>query len=462
MPDHPNVAILVQTSTAWGREIVEGIAEYVQERGPWLVFIEPRGLHEQLRVPSRWRGDGIIARVDSPELARQIEDLRIPCVNVAWSSADPTRIPNVRVDDEACGSLAAEHLLECGLPAFGYVGQQARPAFMNERLRETFAGRLAAAGATVRPYVPPSAGAEETWRAGLEHLAGWLRGFGRPVGILAFGDAEARMVLDACRLAGLRVPEDVAIVAAEQDPLMSALGGIGISAVNIRGQTVGYRAAEMLDRLMRGQPPVSPVVRIAPAGVVGRDSTDGTAVSDELVREALVYIRDHITAPLRVRELARELGVARRTLESRFRAAIDRSPGEAIRRLRVEKAARLLSDTQLPLARVAELCGYAEPRLLTAHFRQIHGVTPTNYRRARRPSAGDPREAAGAAGPPMVETGRETDGPEVAEGARSTGSIEAKPGPERPVPVEHGGSEGERDEDAPRKARRARPRDESA
>jgi LacI family transcriptional regulator len=429
VPDYPNVAILVQTSTAWGREIVEGIAEFVQERGPWLVFIESRGLHEPARIPPRWRGDGIIARVDSPELARQIEELRIPAVNVAWSSADPLRIPNVRVDDEVCGTLAAEHLLEAGLPAFGYVGQDGRPPFMNERIRETFAGRLAASGATVRNYVPPM-GSGTSFRAEIEHLAGWLRGFGRPVGILAFGDAEARLVIDACRIAGLRVPEDVAIVGAEQDPLMSALGGIGISSVNINGQVIGYRAAELLAAMMRGETAPA-VTRIAPTGVIGRESTDGTAVSDELVREALVFIRDHITSQLRVRDLARELGVARRTLESRFRAAVDRSPGEAIRRLRVEKAARLLSDTQLPLARVAELCGYAEPRLLTAHFRQVHGVTPTSYRRSQR-SGGTDEAAAGSGAEPRRDgaAGRSnvvTSDATAASASRSTGSIEAKP-----------------------------------
>ncbi|MFK7960730.1 MAG: substrate-binding domain-containing protein [Phycisphaerales bacterium] len=403
MIERSSVAILVQTSTSWGRELVEGIAEYVQEHGPWIVFVEPRGLLERLSVPETWRGDGIIARIDRPELYQQIVELGVPAVNVSWSSVDPTHVPSVRVDDEACGELAADHLVDAGLRSFGYVGQRSRSVFMNERLFDGFSGRLARSGFAARAYADRETASRLSampFREELEHLAGWLKGFGEPVGLLAFGDAEARLIVQACELVGLRVPEDVAIVGSEQDALMSSLCGMGISSVNLNGQSVGYRAAAMLDDMMNGRPLTNRMVRIPPAGVVGRESTDGTAVKDELVREALVFIRDHIAEPIRVRDLAQRLGVARRTLESRFRNAIGRSPGEAIRRLRVEKAARLLADTQLPLGKVAERCGYAEPRLLTAHFRQIHEMTPTAYRKLRR--QGGP--SAGAGDPDAIRT----------------------------------------------------------
>lgn len=431
MSDRPNVAILVQTATAWGRDVVEGIAEYVQEHGPWLIFVEPRGLHERLSVPARWRGDGIIARVDHPELAEQIASLGVPAVNVAWSSVDPSIVPSVRVDDDRCGALAAEHLIDCGLRAFGYVGQSPRTGYMNERLFDAFAARASRAGGAVRRYVEPDiAGRPMPWRDSLEHLAAWLRGFGRPIGVFVFGDAEARLVVQACALAGLRVPEDVAIVGSEQDPLMSALCGMGISAINHHPQSVGYKAAEMLHAMMQGRTLESRLLKVPPTGVVGRESTDGTAVSDPLVRDALVFIRDHIREPIRVRDLARHLGVARRTLESRFRAAIERSPGEAIRRLRVERAARLLSDTPMPLARVAELCGYAEPRLLTAHFRQVHGMTPTAYRRERREAAA--RSAAEEASSLTIETRVEAPMPPRAA-APPVGS--GMPGPDPTLPA---------------------------
>lgn len=410
MADHPSIAILVPTATAAGREIVEGIAEYVQEHGPWFMFFEPRGPHEPLRVPERWAGDGIIAAVDDARDLDALTRAGVPLVSVGVAAVDPGRVPSVRVDAEAAGRLAAEHLLDAGLRSFAFIGVHRAFGAADERLEPAFLDRIGEAGASVRIF-PPPADPEAGHPGARDRLAAWLADGRLPVGVLAATDADVLAVIEAGRLAGLRIPEDVAIVAAVHDPLTSRLAGLGISAVDVPGQAIGHAAARMLARLFAGDAIEPREVRVVPSGVVGRESTDGVAVADELVRNALVMIREHLDEPLRVRDLARHLGVARRTLESRFRAAIDRSPGEAIRRLRVEKAARLLLDTRLPLARVAALCGYAEPRLLTAHFRQVHGMTPTVWRRERRPAA---RPSAGPAAPSAA--------------ARSAEAIEAKPG----------------------------------
>lgn len=410
MADHPSIAILVPTATASGREIVEGIAEYVQEHGPWFMFFEPRGPHEPPRVPERWTGDGIIAAVDDVRDLDALTRAGVPLVSVGVAAVDVDRVPSVRLDAEAAARLAAEHLLDAGLRNFAFVGVHRAFGAVDERLEPAFLARIGEAGAPVRTCPPPT-DPEPGHQASREHLAAWLAEGRLPVGVLAATDADVLAVIEAGRLAGLRIPEDVAIVATAHDPLTSRLAGLGISAVDVPGQAIGHAAARMLARLFEGGVLEHREVRLAPSGVVGRESTDGVAVADELVRDALVMIREHLDQPLRVRDLARQLGVARRTLESRFRAAIDRSPGEAIRRLRVEKAARLLLDTRLPLSRVAALCGYAEPRLLTAHFRQVHGMTPTVWRRDRRPSG---RAAAAPTAPSAT--------------ARSAGAIEAKPG----------------------------------
>ncbi len=421
MADQPSIAILVPTATASGREIVEAIAEFMQEHGPWFVFFEPRGPHEPPRVPDRWSGDGIIAVVDDPGHVEALARLGIPLVSVGVATGDPAVLPRVGVDAEVGGRLAAEHLLDAGLRRFAFIGVDCGFGAVDVRLEPAFIARIAAAGGLVRSYVPP-ADPDLSHRGALEHLAAWLAECEPPVGLLAAADADVLAVIEAGRIAGLRVPEDVAIVAAEHDPLTARLAGIGISAIDAPRQAVGHAAAAMLLNLMEGRPLAERRVWIPPSGVIGRDSTDGVAVADELVRDALVLIREHLGESLRVRDLARRLGVARRTLESRFRAAIDRSPGEAIRRLRVEKAARLLLDTRLPLARVAELCGYAEPRLLTAHFRQVHGVTPTVWRRDHRVTG----RAAAASRAPETEV-------------RSAEAIEVKPA--RPTPAGSGGRE---------------------
>lgn len=117
------VALLVETSTTWGAKVIRGIADYLQERHErWLFFVEPRGVDETPRLPPGWRGDGIVARVVSRTLARQIQALRVPCVNVSLSTVANADFPRVTSDEKAVGRLAAEHLLDRGFREFGYLG----------------------------------------------------------------------------------------------------------------------------------------------------------------------------------------------------------------------------------------------------------------------------------------------------------------------------------------------------
>src|SRR5262249_10566937 len=118
----PRVAVLIETSTSWGSQAVRGVVDYVRKSGHWVFQVDWHGVHEQQSLPRDWRGEGVIARVTSRALVRQIESLDVPAVNISWSAVPGTSLPQVATDERAVSRLAAEHFLERGFTQFAYVG----------------------------------------------------------------------------------------------------------------------------------------------------------------------------------------------------------------------------------------------------------------------------------------------------------------------------------------------------
>src|SRR4051812_14814008 len=96
-----HIALLVETSTVTGRDIIRGVARYLREHGKWSVFNSPRGRDDPTpQWLPRWQGHGIIARVTTREMAAMLEKTGLPVVDVLGAVVG-TRLPLVHVDDAA-------------------------------------------------------------------------------------------------------------------------------------------------------------------------------------------------------------------------------------------------------------------------------------------------------------------------------------------------------------------------
>lgn len=135
---------------------------------------------------------------------------------------------------------------------------------------------------------------------------------------------------------------------------------------------------------MAGHAPPSHPILIPPTGVTPRQSSDILAFKDPLLRNAIRFIRDHAHEPIQVQDILSHAPLSRRMLEIRFREELGRSPASEIRRVRLDRAKRLLMETDLTLPRVAEACGFAEPSSLARTFRKVFGMSPTSYRHQYR------------------------------------------------------------------------------
>ncbi|MDZ4781641.1 MAG: DNA-binding transcriptional regulator [Planctomycetia bacterium] len=375
------VAILIETSTTWGAEMVAGIAEYARQHGKWSIFVEPRGRHERLRMPRDWHGDGIIARVTHPLLGEDVKSAGLPAVNVSWIRLRDFEIPQVTADEAAVGRLAAQHFLDRGFRNFAYFGPDPRHGY-EDRLGPTFEGAIAQAGGNCHVYqARRSSGNRVGWLAEISDLIPWLRSLPKPAALLTWNDIRARQVTEACRESGLSVPEDVAVLGGEYDALTSEVSIPPLSSIDHNPRRVGYEAAHLLARMMEGEAAPSEPVLVPLRGVIQRQSTNTLAIEDRPLAEALQFIRTNLHRPIGVGDVVEATSLSRRLLEQRFQKAIGRSPAAEIRRVRIERAKQLLSDTRLSVSQVALASGFNFVEAMNVVFRREVGVTPTQYRR---------------------------------------------------------------------------------
>ncbi len=382
-PRPKRVAVLVDTSTTWGRAVLRGINTYSIKHGHWEIFVEARGLEERLRVPPGWRGDGVIARVGNDQMAAELRALKIPVVNVSAIAFKGAPFPRVTTDLEASAKLAAHHFLERGFQHFAYFGLIGLGYVTTHR--NVFAEVVGSRGGSFATLaVRPIAGAEPDWRLDLASLGGWIKGLPKPVAILCWNASSAREVVFACHETGLLVPEEVAVLSQADDEALCETSLVPISGIAVSGEGIGHHAAELLARRLAGPGKVAATTLVAPLGIVTRQSTDTLAVRDASVVKALSFLRQNSGNPLCVDDIARHAGVSRRVLERRFVEILRRTPADEIRRVHLDRSVRLLLETDLPMTQVAAMAGFSSQAYFSDIFRRQMGESPLQYRKKNR------------------------------------------------------------------------------
>jgi LacI family transcriptional regulator len=337
-------------------------------------------MEERLALPRGWHGDGVIARVSTLEMVHELSSLGIPVVNVSGIEIKGVKFPQVMSDLVAMGKIAADYLLDRGFRNFAYFSL--RGLGYVAKHQQAFSERVAQCGFTCTTHtVDPVKGAEPDWNLDLATLGTWLKSLPKPVAVLTWNPSSAREIIFASRTANLLVPEDVAVLSNTDDNLLCRLLDVDISAMLAAAETTGFEGARVLDRLMCGQKSPKKPILIAPLGVVTRRSTDTLAINDRAVVKAVSFIRENLSQPLHVLEIARHAGVSRRVLERRFQNYLERSPAEEIRRIRLRRAQELLLDTDMPIPELSEAAGFGSPEYMAYVFRQDCNMTPVEYRR---------------------------------------------------------------------------------
>ncbi|MEL6186595.1 MAG: DNA-binding transcriptional regulator [Myxococcota bacterium] len=386
------ITLLFNANKVYDRRVIQGIGEYLHgSESRWDVYLDEDFRYRE-RTLEVWAGDGIIADMDDPRIEEAVADLSFPVVGVGASYAGRDKyppVPYVATDNDGIADVAFEHLKSKGLEHFAFYGLPESPFHRWAAERErAFVERVDRAGyraAVYRGHLTRP----DRWTEALEDLSHWLRSLPRPLGIMAVTDSRARHLLQVCRGPGMMVPDEVAVIGVDNDEVARFVSPVPLSSVEQATRDMGHRAARLLHRMLSGfQMKREPTV-VPPVGVVARQSSDYQAAQDPDVIQALHFIRRQACRGIKVEHVLTFVGRSRSTLERRFRAERGHSIHHEIHNHRLEQACELLRATELPMAEVADRCGFPSVQYLYTVFKKHAGVTPLAFRRAV-PPAGAP------------------------------------------------------------------------
>ena len=372
----PKVVLLVESARAAGRALLCGIARYAHHHGPWSFYWEAGGLERFSGSFDKLDADGVIMR--DTDRVEEVLARGLPAVVVGHRHREIPNVANVVTGSHDIGRLGAEHLMSCGVRHFAFCGYT--NCSWSEARCEAFKHVVSLSHFDCAEFTIKAGVTDSPWHDQRETISAWLRRLPRPVGLMACNDDLGHEVIAAAKLAGLSVPDDVAVIGVDNDEVVCGLTDPPLSSVAVNFERAGYEAAHVLAGLMKRVAAPSRII-VSPTHIVPRRSTSLLAVEDPHLAKALRFIRDRVQESPSVEAVARAGGISRRALEKRFRDSLGRSVLDEIRRVRTDQIARLLVETELPVAQIAERLGFAYVQHIARYFRSAKAVSPIAFRK---------------------------------------------------------------------------------
>jgi LacI family transcriptional regulator len=376
----PHVVVLLEPTHPSGRDVLRGVFRYAEDHGGWSLHYATQALRAR---PGEWLWtcDGVIGRNVSSRIVRAVRRRGIPMVCMDYGTRPCRERPRVVPCDREIGRKAAAFFLQRGACDFAFLGRKRRQwsqlrlaGFKDEAGRH---GHTVSA-MDIMPF--ESEDAPMPWTLH-KRLGAWAAGLPRSCAIFCANDEIGFHLAEACRLKGLRLPEDLSLLGVDNDELFCELCNPPMSSIVPNHLETGWRAAACLDRLMRGKLPDHALECVPPGEIVIRRSTDRLAVGDANIVTAVRFLEEHACQAIDVDAVAGVAGLSRSVLQRRFKAAFGQTVHARIIQERLQQACRLLVRTARPIAEIAEETGFAHQSYMGAMFRKHLNMSPAQYRR---------------------------------------------------------------------------------
>jgi LacI family transcriptional regulator len=381
------VALLIESSRAYGRGLLQGIAAYAQKQGRWSLCHQEMALDaEPPRWLSKWKGDGVLVRAETDRMLDEIKNLGVPAVDLrCWRSAG--RIPGFDTDALSVVKLAIDHLKDRGHRRFGFCGFEGANYSQNRmKAAEKYVNSLGCEFVSYESSQVSNSttfAAEQSGMLDQEGLVNWLRNLKTPIGVLACNDIRAQQLLNGCHELQITVPDDIAVVGVDNDDVLCPLCSPPLTSVEPDTHRIGYEAASLLERMMSGETVENSIRQVPARGIVVRSSTDTIPVDDTEFVAAYRYIRENACFGVSVQEVADAVPMSRRALERRTRTYLEKSPAELIAEIRLSRVKELLQTTSHNLSVIARLTGFRHSEHMAKFFKKQVGIPPGKFRTNR-------------------------------------------------------------------------------
>ncbi len=375
------VALLVETSREFGRQLIIGVARYSRIHGPWTFYKESIDFKSTIPSLARWKPDGLIIR-DSL-ITEELHKLKIPTIVALHCSSPQGHMPVIRTDSISIAEIASHHLIEKGLKNFAFCG------FKNYNWSiergKYFCKFNEEAGYGTRVYTPPDNVMENDWEYEQQYLSEWVVSLPKPVGIFACNDDRGQHILEVCKQSNLKVPEEVAVIGVDNDPLICDISDPPMTSIALSIEAAGYEAAKLMDQMIDGKRISDKQILVTPSYLVQRQSSDILAVNDADVARAIQFIIKNAKNKILVEDVVKTTGISKSTLERKFRRTIHRSIYNEIQNVRIDLISKLLLETDMSISQITSLFDFTDVEHISRYFKREKGVGLREFRKYHKP-----------------------------------------------------------------------------
>lgn len=366
-------------SVWWHNELMHAVTKKAAQRG-WHLNMESL---LSGKINANWSGDGIVCIPAAPsrDLAKLLSSGRCPAVALSLAESK-LNIPRVGIDNEVIGRMAADHFLERGFRSFALVS--AGDLNITKQIQRSFETQIQECACSYQHIsLNPGSKRKRTWEDRQRFLAHKLQSLPKPAGIFVTGDHYAVEVIEACLRSSLEIPDEIAILGCLNMDLFRDCTTVSLSSIVVDFDLHVDIAFDLLDRMMEGEAPPNEPILIPPIGIYTRKSTDTLATQSPQLTKAIRFMFDHYSNDIRIADIAKEAGLSRRVLFLAFDREFGQPPGAVLTRIRLDKAKRMLLDTDAKVSAVSEACGFGDSINMFRHFKREIGMSAAAYKKAK-------------------------------------------------------------------------------
>ena len=380
MTKYFKVVLLINPSRKYTQGILSGIARYSRVRGMWnfyrpLDYREKKAKRNLLQVMEDLKPDGILMR-EPPEIDKIIK-MNISTVIFPYTRETFPKVANAIVDHVAVGKMAARHFLDRGFRHFAFIGFE--DWWWSLKRKEGFQQTLQQAGYEILTYSSVTK-KRLKWSDELPRIADWIRSLPKPIAVMACNDDRGELVIEACKIANVHVPDEVSVIGVDNDQLVCDLCNPPLSSISLSLEKSGYEAAKLLDQLMSKKLETPHNIYIVPIRVVTRRSSDILAIDDKEVATAVRFIQNNIKKNLCVSDVVDNVALSRRVLEKRFRTLLNKSIHVEIKQNRIKLMEQMLYDNTMSIMEIAQELNFDDVTHFSRYFHKEKGLSPSKYR----------------------------------------------------------------------------------
>lgn len=378
------IILLSDFSEEYNKNLLRGITRYSKDHGPWTFckmptyYRETIGIDGILKWAKEWEADGIIGQFYNDEEVEKFTQAKIPVIAQDFKERF-TDIPNITGAYKETGRLGAEYFLKKGFRNFAFYGF-GNIVWSRERA-EGFEERIQEAGFDVHYYEHKDSHAIDLWYYKPSALSVWLKSLPKPIALMTCDDNQGHHITEAAKHAGIRIPDEVAVLGVDNDEMVCDLSDPPLSSIELDSEKSGYEAARSMEQMIEEKTCCAPDIVVKATQVVTRHSTDIFASKDKYIVSALKYIHGNLDKNLKVDQVLKEVPLSRRSLEKRFIMTTGYPVYEYIYNQRIEKFTQKLLETDMTIFEIALDLGLSDSKNIARQFKQIKGVTPMEYRK---------------------------------------------------------------------------------